>query len=74
VGNGATGTCIAFGAQTVALAAGGTVFASAALHDLLFTTVQHSKISGPAAFGGATCAAPPVINFTGLAQRCIIAP
>jgi hypothetical protein len=75
VGNGATGTCIAFGAHTVALAAGGTVFSSATpVHDLLFTTVQNSNISEPAAFGGATCAAPPVINFTGLAQRCIIAP
>jgi hypothetical protein len=75
VGNGATGTCIAFGAHTVSLAGGGTVFASAQpLHDFLFTTVQNSNISGPAAFGGATCAAPPLINFTGLAQRCIIAP
>jgi hypothetical protein len=24
--------------------------------------------------GGATCGSPPVINFTGLAHRCIIAP
>jgi hypothetical protein len=70
-----TGTCIDLTAQTVSVAAGGTVFSSAApLHDLLFTTTQNSTVSGPAASGGAACAAPPVINFTGLAHRCIIAP
>ncbi len=74
-GNGAIGQCIDFGAQTVSVAAGGTVFSSAApLHDLLFTTVQPANITGPAAFGGATCGSPPVINFSGLAHRCIIAP
>jgi hypothetical protein len=77
VGNGATGTCIAFGAQTVKLAAAGTIFSESATGgelDLLFTTVQNSNISGPAAFGGATCLAPPVINFTGSAQRCMVGP
>ncbi len=75
VGNGAVGTCIDFGAQTVSVAGGGTVFSSAApLHDLLFTTVQPANITGPAAFGGATCGSPPVINFAGVAHRCIIAP
>jgi hypothetical protein len=75
VGNGAIGKCIDFGLNTVNVAGGGTVFSSAApLHDLLFTTVQNSNITGPAAFGGATCGSPPVINFTGSAQRCIVAP
>ena len=75
VGNGATGTCIDFGSNTVTVAGGGTVFSSAApLHDLLFTNILPSTISGPAAFGGATCGSPPVINFTGSAQRCIVAP
>ena len=75
VGNGAVGQCIDFGAQTVSVAGGGTVFSSAApLHDLLFTTVQPANISGPTAFLGATCGSPPVINFAGLAHRCIIAP
>jgi len=75
VGNGATGACIDFNAGTVSVAGGGTVFSSAApLHDLLFTTVQPANITGPTAFGGATCASPPVINFAGTAQRCIIAP
>jgi hypothetical protein len=70
-----TGKCIDFVAQTVNVAGGGTVFSSAApLHDLLFTTVQNSNITGPDAPGGATCASPPVINFSGLAHRCIIAP
>jgi hypothetical protein len=75
VGSGAIGTCMNFGTNTVTVAGGGTVFSSAApLHDLLFTTVQLSNISAPAAFGGATCDSPPVINFTGMAQRCIVAP
>ena len=75
VGNGAVGQCIDFGAQTVSVAAGGTVFSSAPpLHDLLFSTVQLADITGPAAFGGATCGSPPTINFAGVAHRCIIAP
>jgi hypothetical protein len=70
-----SGQCIDFVAQTVNVAGGGTVFSSAPpLHDLLFTTVQNSNISGPTTSGGATCASPPVINFNGLAHRCIIAP
>jgi hypothetical protein len=75
VGNGAVGTCMNTGTNTVSVAGGGTVFSSAApLHDLLFSTVQPATIGAPAAFGGATCGSPPTINFTGLAQRCIIAP
>jgi hypothetical protein len=75
VGNGGVGTCIDFSAGTTTVAGGGTVFSSAApLHDLLFTNILPSTISGPAAFGGATCGVPPTINFTGTAQRCIIAP
>ncbi len=75
VGSGAVGTCMNTGTNTVAVAGGGTVFSSAApLHDLLFSTVQNSTIGAPAAFGGATCGSPPVINFFGAAQRCIIAP
>jgi hypothetical protein len=70
-----TGTCIDLVGNTVSVAAGGTVFSSAApLHDLLFTTVQNSTVSGPTASGGATCTSPPVINFNGLAHRCIVAP
>ncbi len=75
VGNGGVGKCIDFVGNTVNVAGGGTVFSDAApLHDLLFTTVQNSNISAPAAFGGATCGSPPVINFAGVAHRCIIAP
>ena len=75
VGNGATGRCIDFGAQTVTVAGGGTIFSSGApLHDLLFANVMPSTISGPTAFLGATCGSPPTINFAGVAHRCIIAP
>jgi hypothetical protein len=75
VGNGGTGTCIDFGANTVTVAGTGTIFSSAApLHDLLFANILPSTITGPAAFGGATCGSPPAINFAGTADRCIIAP
>jgi hypothetical protein len=75
VGNGGTGTCIDFTAQTVTVAGGGTIFSSAApLHDLLFANIMPSAIAGPTDFQGATCDSPPVIDFHGLAHRCIIAP
>ncbi len=75
VGNGAVGSCIDFGSGAVGVAGGGTVFSSAApIHDLLFATAQSATMTGPAAFGGATCGSPPTINFAGVAHRCIIAP
>ena len=75
VGNGAVGSCIDFGSGAVSVAGGGTVFSSAApLHDLLFGTAQSATITGPTAFGGATCGSPPTINFAGVAHRCIVAP
>ncbi len=75
VGNGATGECLDFGAQTVSVVGGGTIFSSAApLHDLLFATVQPANITGPTAPTGATCGSPPTINFAGVAHRCIVAP
>ena len=43
-------------------------------YDLLFETVQNSTVAGPDPSGGTTCALPPVINFTGTATRCIMAP
>jgi hypothetical protein len=74
VGNGAVGQCIDFVANTVNVASGGTVFSSASsLHDILFGTTQASTLSAPAMSGGATCGSPPVINFSGLTHRCIIA-
>ncbi len=75
VGNGAVGQCIDFSAMTTTVTGAGTVFSSAApLHDLLFQNILPSTITGPAPFGGATCGSPPVINFAGVAHRCIIAP
>jgi hypothetical protein len=75
VGNGGLGKCIDFTAMTVSVAGTGTVFSSAPpLHDLLFANVLPSTISGPTPFMGATCASPPPVNFTGTAQRCIVAP
>ncbi len=75
VGNGGVGQCIDFAGGTVSMAGGGMAFASAGpLHDVLFASAQSASITGPAAYGGATCGSPPAINFAGVTHRCIIAP
>jgi hypothetical protein len=70
-----TGQCINLMTNTVNIAGSGTVFSSGGpTYDLLFTTVQNNTLSAPAAFGGATCGSPPVINFSGVATRCLVGP
>lgn len=70
----ATGACINFTTGSVAVGAAGTIFTSAApIFDLLFASQVPGTLSGPAAPGGSTCAAPPVIDFDGLATRCFTA-
>jgi hypothetical protein len=70
-----TGQCIDLGANTVNIAASGTVFSSGGpTYDLLFTTVQNNSMSAPAPSGGATCGSPPLINFAGAATRCLVGP
>jgi hypothetical protein len=72
VGFSATGACIDLTTHSITTAAAGAVGSDAApLHDLTFKTVLPSTISGPTASTGATCASPPVINFTGTATRCL---
>jgi hypothetical protein len=67
-----TGVCMNIGAGTVTTAATGTIGSDGSpLFDLTFATRLPNNVSGPAAFGGATCASPPVVNFTGMATRCI---
>jgi hypothetical protein len=59
----------------VNIAASGTVFSSGGpTYDLLYTTVQNNTQSGPSPAGGATCPSPPVLNFNGTANRCLVAP
>lgn len=70
-----TGQCIDLVANTVNIAASGTIFSSGGpTYDLLFTTIQNNTVSGPTPSGGATCASPPVINFDGMATRCLTGP
>ena len=70
------GSCVDLTAQTLSLAATGTVFSSAApFHNFAFDMLQHANISAPAVPGGATCGSPPVVDFSGVAaERCMIAP
>jgi hypothetical protein len=66
------GVCIDTGAMTVSTAATGTIGSNGSpLFDLTFATLLPNSLSGPAPSLGATCATPPVINFAGLATRCI---
>lgn len=67
-----TGACINTGAMTVTTAATGTIGSNGSpLFDLTFATLLPNSLSGPAAPMGAVCASPPLINFSGLASRCI---
>jgi hypothetical protein len=68
----AKGSCIDIDAKTVTVAASGTIFSSGGpTYDLLFATVQSNSVTGPEPSTGATCDNPPVIDFTGTAQRCL---
>jgi hypothetical protein len=72
----ATGTCIDLtklntASTAVTTIATGTFGATGGLFDGSFTTKLPATLSGPAAPLGATCSPAPVINFTGMATRCI---
>jgi hypothetical protein len=70
-----TGQCIDLTSNTVTVAASGTIFSSGGpTYDLLFTTIQNSTVSGPGPLQAASCDQPPVINFTGTANRCLVGP
>jgi hypothetical protein len=72
-----TGVCLDIVGGTVTTAATGTIGSDGSpLFDLTFATRLPNSVSGPAAFGGATCASPPVVTFPtgltpGFAVRCI---
>ena len=67
----ATGACMDIAGATVKTGAAGTIGSSALPYDITFSSVLPNAITGPAAPLGATCASPPIINFTGSATRCI---
>ena len=72
---GLKGACIDLGLQKVSVVGSGTIFSSGGpTYDLLFETINTDNITGPTAFGGATCGSPPSINFAGSATRCIVGP
>ncbi|MGH7789389.1 MAG: hypothetical protein ACRERC_21135, partial [Candidatus Binatia bacterium] len=71
-GKNGTGVCLNIGAGTITTAASGTIgSAGAPTYDLTFSSVLTNSVTGPAAPLGAVCASPPIINFGGLATRCI---
>jgi hypothetical protein len=63
-------TCIDLGLNTVTVGAVGEFGATGGLFDGTFKTVLPSNVT-VGAFGGATCPSPPLINYAGLATRCI---
>jgi hypothetical protein len=67
-----TGVCMDLVGMDVTTAATGTIGSDGSpLFDLAFATLLPNTVSGPAAFGGAVCGSPPVVNFAGSATRCI---
>ena len=61
-------------ARTVSTAATGTIGSlGIPLYDLAFSTFLPNTFTGPEAPMGATCANPPLIDFTGEVDRCISA-
>jgi hypothetical protein len=63
------------GAIVATTAAAGTIGSSGVpLYDLAYTTTLPNSITGPEMALGATCATPPLINFTGSVDRCITGP
>ena len=67
-----TGTCWDIAAQTIGIAASGTVGgASLPLHDFTFTASLPNSVSAPQPPQNATCESPPVIDFDGTDIRCL---
>jgi hypothetical protein len=67
-----SGTCWDIAAQTVSLAASGALgSAGPPLYDTSFTALFPSTVSAPAPPSGASCAAPPPIDFAGTTVRCL---
>ena len=66
------GVCLDLTRRTLSTAASGPIGSSGRpLFDLTFATFLPNTFTGPEPLMGATCETPPVINFAGLAHRCI---
>ena len=75
-GYSATGTCIDpskvnTASPAVTTVATGEFGSTGGTFDGSFSTTLPNTVSGPAAPSGATCGSPPLINYSGLAHRCI---
>lgn len=67
-----TGTCWDIAGQTMTIAGSGALgSAGAPLYDTSFTATFPSTVSAPAAPSGASCDAPPAIDFAGTTVRCL---
>jgi len=67
-----SGTCWDIAGQTMTIAASGALgSASAPLYDTSFTAFFPSTVSAPAPPSGASCDAPPPIDFAGTTVRCL---
>ena len=67
-----TGTCWDIPGQTVSIAASGAVgSASPPLYDVTYTALFPSTVSAPAPPSGASCDAPPPVDFAGTTVRCL---
>jgi hypothetical protein len=67
-----SGTCWDIAGQTMTVAASGALgSASAPLYDTSFTALFPSTVSAPAPPSGASCDAPPPIDFAGTTVRCL---
>ena len=66
-----TGTCINIAGESVTTVASGGFGSTGIPNDGSFSTTLPATVEQTGPFGGATCAAPPAINFTGSATRCI---
>jgi hypothetical protein len=67
-----SGMCWDIAGQTMSIAASGALgSASPPLYDTSYTALFPSTVSAPAPPSGATCDAPPQIDFAGTTVRCL---
>ena len=67
-----TGTCWDIAGQTMTIAGSGALgSANPPLFDTSFTAIFPSTVGAPAPPSGASCDAPPPIDFAGTTVRCL---
>jgi len=67
-----SGVCLDVAAQTVDLAAAGTIGSrSNPLYDISFSASLPNSFTGPQPPSGATCESPPLVDYDGTVIRCL---